>query len=231
MAEKKKDEFKVSDRRLFTADGELRSTSDEPETAPVEQATPAGQTPVASAPSAPAPSIPAPATPASAGSAPARAAQSADTSVATQVAEPAIGVQAEPDAPPPPTASEQKAQHDAYRESSRDLDRRVELSGHNSKELEVTFERFMASLYMTAMMQLGLMHEPGGQPGVDLIGARQTIDTLGMIAEKTKGNLTPKEQGFLQNCLYELRMAYVEVTNALARAPQAPPGVVTGING
>jgi hypothetical protein len=94
----------------------------------------------------------------------------------------------------------------------------------------MSFERFMASLYMTAMMQLGLMHEQGGQPGVDLIGARQTIDTLGMIAEKTKGNLTPKEQGFLQNCLYELRMAYVEVTNALAHPPQAP-GPITGTNG
>ena len=94
----------------------------------------------------------------------------------------------------------------------------------------MNFERFMASLYMTAMMQLGMMHEQGGQPGVDLIGARQTIDTLGMIAEKTKGNLTPKEQGFLQNCLYELRMAYVEVTNALARPPQAP-GPITGTKG
>jgi hypothetical protein len=51
-----------------------------------------------------------------------------------------------------------------------------------------------------------------------------------MIAEKTKGNLTPKEQGFLQNCLYELRMAYVEVTNALARPPQAP-GPITGTHG
>jgi hypothetical protein len=88
----------------------------------------------------------------------------------------------------------------------------------------------MASLYMTAMMQLGLMHEQGGQPGVDLLGARQTIDTLGMVAEKTKGNLTAKEQGFLQNCLYELRMAYVEVTNALAHPPQAP-GSNTGTNG
>jgi hypothetical protein len=96
------------------------------------------------------------------------------------------------------------------------------MSGHAAKDLEVSFERFMASLYMTAMLQLGLMHEQGGQPAVDLIGARQTIDTLGMLADKTKGNLTPKEQGFLQNCLYELRMAYVEVTNALARPPQAP---------
>jgi len=196
MAEKRKDsEFKVSDRRLFTADGELRSTTDDPESTAARPSTPVA---VASAP-APAPNAPEHAT-----------------------------AHPEPDAPPPPTASEQKAQHDAYQQSSRDLDRRVELSGHSSKDLEVTFERFMASLYMTAMMQLGLMHEQGGQPGVDLIGARQTIDTLGMISEKTKGNLTAKEQGFLQNCLYELRMAYVEVTNALARAPQAPgPGTDT----
>jgi len=198
MAQKRKEEseFKVSDRRLFTSDGELRSEAAEEE-APSSAATTAAPTAVSAAPEA-APTPVAPAT--------------------------------ESDIPAPPTASEQQAQHDAYKQSSRDLDARVELSGHSAKELEMNFERFMASLYMTAMMQLGLMHEQGGQPGVDLIGARQTIDTLGMIAEKTKGNLTAKEQGFLQNCLYELRMAYVEVTNALARPPQAP-GPVTGTNG
>ena len=89
-------------------------------------------------------------------------------------------------------------------------------------DFEMTFERFMASLYMTAMLQLGLMHEEGGQPRVDLIGARQTIDTLSLMSEKTKSNLTPHEENSLQNCLYELRMAYVEVTNSLARPPQAP---------
>ena len=94
----------------------------------------------------------------------------------------------------------------------------------------------MASLYMTAMMQLGLMHEQSGPPQVDLIGARQTIDTLGMMAEKTKGNLTPKERRtpnedhIVETVLYELRMAYVEVTNALAHPPQAP-GPITGTNG
>jgi hypothetical protein len=82
----------------------------------------------------------------------------------------------------------------------------------------------MASLYMTAMLQLGLMHEQGGAPRIDLIGARQTIDTLGLLQEKTKGNLSSVESSFLQNCLYELRMAYVEVTNALARAPEPVPG-------
>jgi hypothetical protein len=205
MAQKRREEteFKVSDKRLFTSDGELRDSAEEQAAAPV----------TATATAAP----PAP---------PSTASVSAIPEAAPTSSAPA----SESDIPEPPTASEQQAQHDAYKQSSRDLDTRVELSGHSAKELAMTFERFMASLYMTAMMQLGLMHEQGGQPGVDLIGARQTIDTLGMIAEKTKGNLTPKEQGFLQNCLYELRMAYVEVTNSLAHPPQAP-GPITGTNG
>ncbi len=208
MAQKRKEdsEFKVSDKRLFTADGELRTDAAEEETQPV------ASTATAAVPT----------------TAPALASTTASAAGVSAVPESAAGPGS--DVPEPPTDAEQQVQHDAYKQSSRDLDTRVELSGHSAKELEMTFERFMASLYMTAMMQLGLMHEQGGQPGVDIIGARQTIDTLGMIADKTKGNLTPKEQGFLQNCLYELRMAYVEVTNALARPPQAP-GPITGTNG
>jgi hypothetical protein len=183
MAEKKQENFIVNDRRLFTADGELRQEASEEQ---VSVSSPAPD---------PAPE-PVPATP----------------SLATD----------EPVMPPSPTAAEQQAQADAYRRSSKELDTRVELSGHSSKELEMTFERFLASLYMTAMLQLGLMREEGGQPRIDLIGARQTIDTLSLLAEKTKGNLTAAEEGFLQNSLYEVRMAYVEVTNALARPPKAP---------
>ena len=191
MAEKKQDSgFTITDRRLFTSDGELRS--DVPEEKPSEDA-PQGSA-VATAPRA----------------------------------EPAPSPVTDPNVPPPPTAAEQKANADAYHQSSKDMDARVELSGHSSKELEMTFERFMASLYMSAMLQLGMMHEEGGQPRIDLIGARQTIDTLGLLQEKTKGNLTAAESNFLQNCLYELRMAYVEVTNALARPPQAPPGAPAG---
>jgi hypothetical protein len=206
MAQKRREEgeFKVSDKRLFTSDGELRDSAEQPAPPPV------ASTATATAVAEPSISRPGSTTP-----------ETAPTAAATAP---------ESDIPEPPTASEQQAQHDAYKQSSRDLDTRVELSGHSAQELKMSFERFMASLYMTAMMQLGLMHEQGGQPGVDLIGARQTIDTLGMIAEKTKGNLTPKEQGFLQNCLYELRMAYVEVTNSLAHPPQAP-GPITGTNG
>ena len=103
------------------------------------------------------------------------------------------------------------------------MDRQVELSGQSSKELEITFERFLASLYMTGMLQLGLMREQGAPPQLDLIGARQTIDSLSLLSEKTKGNLTSKEQNFLQNALYELRMGYEEVTNAIAKGPQKVP--------
>ena len=187
---KKTSEIKVNDRRLFTADGDLRTDAVEEGPAPAVTAAPAE---VATA------HVPV-----------------ADASIS--------------DVPPPPTNREQQAQHDAYKQSSRDLDSRVELSGRSAKEFEVSFERFLASLYMNAMMQLGLMVEQGGTPHVDLIGGRQTIDTLGMLSEKTKGNLSPKEQAFLQNALYELRMAYVEVTNALAHPPQAP-GPSTGTHG
>jgi hypothetical protein len=134
------------------------------------------------------------------------------------------------DIPPIPSAAEQQAQADAYQKSNKEVDSRVELSGHSVKDFEMTFERFLASLYMTAMLQLGLMHQQGEQPRVDIIGARQTIDTLSLLAEKTKGNLTSTEENFLQNSLYEVRMAYVEVTNALSRPPQQP-GTATGTSG
>jgi hypothetical protein len=199
MAEKKHEPsgFKVTDRRLFTSDGELRTEI------PEEVETPKAAATATPEPS-PTPKEPAPV--------------AADPSVA-----------ADREMPAPPTNAEQEAQAAAYRQSSKDLDTQVELSGHSAKDFEITFERFLASLYMTAMMQLGLMQQQGGQPQVDIIGARQTIDTLSLIAAKTKGNLNATEENFLQNSLYELRMAYVEVTNALARPPQAGPA--TGTSG
>jgi len=173
MAEKKQENFTVTDRRLFTADGELRTDVAEEQEAP------------------PPPSSPAPAEP-----------------------EPELDA---------PTPSEQQEQAHAYRQTSAEMDRQAQLSGISARDMEVTFERFLASLYMTGMVQLGLMHEQGMSPQVDLLGARQTIDTLGLLADKTRGNLTDKEQNFLQNALYELRMSYVEVTNAIAKGPQQVP--------
>ena len=195
MAEKRKEEsgFTVTDRRLFTPEGELRS--DVP-----EESEPAKPRPLPKE---------------------SAASESASSSTAAP--------QEEREMPSPPSTAEQEEQAAAYKKSSKKLDAEVELSGHSAKDFEITFERFLASLYMTAMLQLGLMRQQGEQPRVDLIGARQTIDTLSLISEKTKGNLTPTEENFLQNSLYELRMAYVEVTNALARPPQ--PGPATGTTG
>lgn len=196
MAEKKNDSgFTVTDRRLFTSDGELRSDVAEEVEKPKSEAP--------SAPKEAAPKAPQSATP--------------------------DGSAIDREMPPPPTKAEQDAQAAAYKQSSKDLDKEVELSGHSMKDFEITFEKFLAQLYMTAMLQLGLMRQQGEQPRVDIIGARLTIDTLSLISEKTKGNLTAAEEGFLQNSLYELRMAYVEVTNALARPPQ--PGPATGTTG
>ena len=195
MAEKKP-EFTVTDRRLFTPEGELR-----PDVPDEERST------AAPTPSAPRPeqAMPKPSEQKPAAAAPPETKQ--------------------PQTPPPPSAAEQKAQADAYSQSTRDLDDglRRELGANKAQDLAMTFERFIASLYMTALLQLGLVHEQGGQPQIDLIGARQTIDTLEILEQKTKGNLTPSEQAFLQNVLYELHMAYLEVTNALARGPQPPP--------
>jgi hypothetical protein len=202
MAQKRHEqtEFTVTDRRLFTSEGDLRADAPEEVEAPPPPAAPAVEQKAA----APAP-------------------------VEAPLSAEHAGESEDRDIPPPPTAAEQDAQAAAYKQSLKDLDSRVELSGHSAKEFEMTFERFMASLYMTAMLQLGMMHEQGQQPRVDIIGARQTIDTLNLLGEKTKGNLTATEQNFLQNSLYEVRMAYVEVTNALARPPQ--PGPKTGTGG
>lgn len=196
MADKKNESgFTVTDRRLFTPEGELRSDArDESE---VQKAPP----------SAP------------------RETAAKEKSQATSAAQKVE----DGDIPPAPSGAEQEAQAAAYKKSAKELDSQVELSGHSVKDFEVTFERFLASLYMTGMLQLGLMRQQGAQPQVDIIGARQTIDTLSLISEKTKGNLTPVEENFLQNSLYEMRMAYVEVTNALARPPQ--PGPATGTTG
>jgi uncharacterized protein DUF1844 len=206
MAEKRQESgFTVTDRRLFTEDGELRKD------VPEETEAPRAATSTAAVPTAVEENAP-----------------SGNPVAAFPAEGEGDGIVGQ-GAPAPPTAAEQQAQADAYRESAQELDSRVELSGRSAKEFEMTFERFLASLYMTAMLQLGLMHQQGEQPRIDILGARQTIDTLSLIAEKTKGNLTSTEENFLQNSLYEVRMAYVEVTNALSRPPQ--PGPATGTSG
>ena len=122
--------------------------------------------------------------------------------------------------PPPPTHAEQEAQRKEYRASGKKLDDMLAAGGHGKAEdFEMTFDRLVQSLYVTAMLQLGIMHPEGENPQPDIIGARQTIDTLGVLKEKTKGNLTSQEESLLQNVLFELRMTFLEITNAITRPP------------
>jgi hypothetical protein len=55
------------------------------------------------------------------------------------------------------------------------------------------------------------------------VGARQTIDLLGILAEKTKGNLTPDEDRILQTMLFEARMGFLELTNMITMQAMQPP--------
>jgi len=75
----------------------------------------------------------------------------------------------------------------------------------------IDFTGFVVSLANTALFQLGLIKIPGSEePKKDLQGARQTIDLVALLEEKTKGNLTEQEAKILKETLFQLRMAYVE---------------------
>jgi hypothetical protein len=60
---------------------------------------------------------------------------------------------------------------------------------------------------------------------VDILGARLTIDLLSVLADKTRGNLNAEENQLLDGALFELRMAFLELTNMInTQAKQPPPG-------
>lgn len=77
------------------------------------------------------------------------------------------------------------------------------------------FLDLVQSLQMGAMVGLGLLQGPDGKrPPVDLPAAKDAIDLLGILQEKTKGNLTKEEEEVLREGLYHLRMGYMAMINA-----------------
>lgn len=77
---------------------------------------------------------------------------------------------------------------------------------------EINFATFIFSLNSSALLQLGIIEDPAsGKTTKNLPLAKQTIDILGMIEEKTRGNLTADEANMLKNILYDLRMMYVKM--------------------
>ena len=136
--EKEESGFKVADRRLFTADGDLRDT---------EPAAPSLR----------------------------------DAGIPTLDASPGVAPQSEEDMP-------------------------------------MTFEALIFSLSTTALLQLGLApHPETGKQERDLPGAKQTIDILEILQQKTRGNLTADEGQMLEECLYDLKMTYVKALQAAKR--------------
>jgi len=85
-----------------------------------------------------------------------------------------------------------------------------------------TFEFLVFSLKMQAEMRLGLLklgEETEDAP--DLTAARHAIDMLGMLSEKTRGNLSIEEQRLIENSLTELRFRFVQVSDS---APKPAAG-------
>lgn len=198
--EEKGSGFVVNDRRLFGSDGELRHDVVEAEERLAErerEATEAQQR-----------------------ANEARAAQQKAEAPPAAAPEPLV------EDAEAPSSADQKASAEAYAASTQKVDERIRKEllkqgrGDQARDLEMSFEKFVASLYMTTLMQLGLAAPQGEKPMLDLIGARQTIDILGILSDKTKGNLTAAEEATLRNVLYELRMAYLEVTNLITKPPK-----------
>jgi hypothetical protein len=190
----KEPQFTVTDRRKFTAEGELREGGE---------------------------------------STPPPAPQAARPEPAAVAAAPAQAVQLELDEPeamdgdetiPEPTAAESAQQSKEYHASANRLDDMLLKANPGQPAPAVmNFDRLVQSLYMTAAVQMGAGTAPNEQPRIDILGARQSIDMLSVLDEKTKGNLTEQEKRLLQNALFDLRMSFLEITNAIANSAQRPP--------
>ena len=193
----KEPQFTVTDRRKFTAEGELREgEAKASETAPppvAERAAPAAS---------PAPN-------------------SKIQTLQAELEEPAAN---EDEIIPEPTAAESAQQSREYHASARRLDDMVQKANPGQPiPPAMNFDRLVQSLYMTAAMQMGAGGAPNEQPRIDILGARQSIDMLTVLDEKTRGNVTEQEKRLLQNALFDLRMSFLEITNAIATSAQRPP--------
>ena len=170
MSESKQDEsFKVVDRRLFTAEGELRKEIAEQQDR--EHATAAAAAPAKSA-------------------APIAAAEQTG---GTGSGNPAAAAEVPARVPSP-----------------------------DDPKRSPVFETLIRSLGQNAAMLLGGYADPRtGQPVLDLEGAREMIDMLDVLREKTKGNLAPEEDTLLLDVLGNLKLAFMEMAKAAAKQEKA----------
>jgi hypothetical protein len=162
MSDKPKAEIKVTDKRIFTAEGEIREE--------FRQEIKAGD-PFAAKP--------------------------AEKPVAPKEA-PAERRQT-PDPQPPPGG-----------------ERRNKTIADKAQNPGTPFADFVEPLIAQAYVSLGMLRDPYGQkPKIDVAAARQMIEMITMLKDKTAGNLTPDEDDFLSTHLGELKLAFVQRTKSL----------------
>jgi len=193
--DEKQPSFTVTDKRKFTLEGELRDDAPAAERAESEPAAVAHEEAASEKP--------------------------ASEKVVTMPA-PASEAEAGEEELPQFSAQETAEQNAAYQQSSREIDEMLRQAnpGMGAAPGVITFEHIIQSFYVSAMIAMGAGTEAGQKARVDILGARQSIDMLALLEEKTKGNLTPKEAATLQNVLFELRMMFLEITNAIAQSAQ-----------
>ena len=123
----------------------------------------------------------------------------------------------------PKRAGEQKSAYEASAQRLEDLVRAQNPA--MGAQPAIGFEHLVQQLYVSAMIQMGAGAPEGQRPRVDILGAKTTIDLMGVLAEKTKGNLTAAEDQTLQTVLFEVRMAFNELSNmiSLQGVPAPPP--------
>jgi Domain of unknown function (DUF1844) len=127
--------------------------------------------------------------------------------------------------PPPPTAEEKREQATAYEASAQRVEDLLRAQNPTmGAQPPIRFEHLVQQLYLSALMQMGAATPEGQRPRVDIIGARQSIDLLGVLEEKSKGNLSAVEARMLDTVLFELRMTFLELTKMISlQGVQAPP--------
>jgi len=138
------------------------------------------------------------------------------------------GEQEQLELPPAPTDEESHEQKAAYDASAQRLEELIRAQNPAvGPQPPVGFEHLVQQFYVSAMIQMGAGAQEGQRPRVDILGARTTIDLLGVLAEKTRGNLTEAEDRTLQTVLFEVRMAFLELTSMISvqamQPPQPPP--------
>jgi hypothetical protein len=123
--------------------------------------------------------------------------------------------------PPAPTAEQMEQSRIAFETTAERLDLAVRAANPGMEQPpRMTFDQLIQSVYMQAIVQLGGATQEGQQPQVDILGARQSIEMLSVLHEKTLGNLSEPEANLVSSALFELRLGFLEITQAIARSAQ-----------